>query len=1028
MEYLRKVVRTNKEPDEKEVLWVDTAHPDYPVMKYYENGNWKLIRQREDGVAYIMPYGGIPYSDLSQEVKMAIASGGAQANWNQTNSASPDFIWNKPYIPTALADLTEDSNHKFVSAAEKTSWSNKAETSDIPDVSGKADRVQSAVAGHIATLDSFGNLVDSGKGISDINPLWGNIQGSIENQTDLMSALGDKYEKPSTGIPASDLASGVIPDVSNFITKSVDDLVNYYLKSETYTKAEVQALIGAIQSFHYEIYASTAAVTNPQGNVLYLIGPTGSGEDKYEEYVYDVTKQNPWVKIGSTDIDLSDYATLTDLATKADKVSSPTAGHLASLDSNGNLVDSGVAAEDVPDTTWIERLLGQYGVATSVTLEAGESGKYLDGYKKNNAAFSISKPMWLEENKVYLLKVSTMPGGSFTPVAVAEEHTAYPSSTPAVYEWDWESEDYVATATNTTTGNIFAFERTEYLAEDLYIVYKNGVSQGYVEPFYQSDINNGDWPVPGGPSYGKNIETIFPKYQYDISYKGREVTSLPEEGYYVFVCTENAPFFVSYEVSGGALYGLDYDLFRELLDKVYVKPRTGVPFTDLADDVQDSIRKADISVDYTKAQISSSASTYPYAPKEGDIWKKSEWNELTIPANTDVFTFENIASQYKLVISGNEDETLNFKWTRVDPRTNYVSRDYEDNGTYYFEPPYYDIVDNELTLESTGIVIADIASLYAEVSVRYEYHNGSWVAIEVVTATEKAAWNSKYDKPASGIPASDIASGVIPDVSGKADAATTLAGYGITDAYTKTEVDSKVSSAYKAAGTVASVASLGTLDAAHEGFVYNMSASFTTTSDFVEGSGTTYPAGTNVVIVDVGAAQSPSYKYDVLAGFVDISGKADKSEMSVVDGTDANADKTTITLKSGTSATVLKSHQDISGKADKVSGATNGHLAGLDSNGNLTDSGKSTSDFQPTIDSSHKLAASLVSGLANVATSGSFNDLSNKPDEVEANPTVPSGTTPTALTGLKIGNSYYSAPSVVALTNNEIDTIWTNAS
>ena len=34
-----------------------------------------------------------------------------------------------------------------------------------------------------------------------------------------------------------------------------------------------------------------------------------------------------------------------------------------------------------------------------------------------------------------------------------------------------------------------------------------------------------------------------------------------------------------------------------------------------------------------------------------------------------------------------------------------------------------------------------------------------------VTDAEKAAWNAKYDKPASGIPASDLADGVIPDVS-----------------------------------------------------------------------------------------------------------------------------------------------------------------------------------------------------------------------------------------------------------------------
>lgn len=50
----------------------------------------------------------------------------------------------------------------------------------------------------------------------------------------------------------------------------------------------------------------------------------------------------------------------------------------------------------------------------------------------------------------------------------------------------------------------------------------------------------------------------------------------------------------------------------------------------------------------------------------------------------------------------------------------------------------------------------------------------------------------------------------------------------------------------------------------------------------------------------------------------DISGKADKSEMSVTDGTGADSDKTTIQLKSGTSATVLKSHQSLAGKQDVI--------------------------------------------------------------------------------------------------------------
>ena len=49
----------------------------------------------------------------------------------------------------------------------------------------------------------------------------------------------------------------------------------------------------------------------------------------------------------------------------------------------------------------------------------------------------------------------------------------------------------------------------------------------------------------------------------------------------------------------------------------------------------------------------------------------------------------------------------------------------------------------------------------------------------------------------------------------------------------------------------------------------------------------------------------------------EFAAKANKDEMSVTDGTGANADKTTIQLKDGMTTTVLKSHQDVNGKANK---------------------------------------------------------------------------------------------------------------
>ncbi len=83
----------------------------------------------------------------------------------------------------------------------------------------------------------------------------------------------------------------------------------------------------------------------------------------------------------------------------------------------------------------------------------------------------------------------------------------------------------------------------------------------------------------------------------------------------------------------------------------------------------------------------------------------------------------------------------------------------------------------------------------------------------------------------------------------------------------KTYVDSKISSTYKPAGSV-TFAKLPTPSASVLGNVYNVTDAFTTTDKFVEGAGNKYSAGTNVVVVNTTGS---TYKFDVLAGFVDLS-------------------------------------------------------------------------------------------------------------------------------------------------------------
>lgn len=756
-------------------------------------------------------------------------------------------------------------------------------------------------------------------------------------------------------------------------------------------------------------------------------------------------------------------AILNAVADKADKVASPTAGHLASLDANGNLADSGLEVDDVyekpssgipasdlaegviPDISGIERILGEYSGDTPMLIGKDSNGYLFSqfGLIEQNTietGFCLSVPTRLYAGYIYLLSIPSLPVldnyRKFVPFAV-RKHT---DGEAIDYSWTW-AEYYGNTlpdAAEDGDGNTYTFVTVGIAGDEVYSVSKNGTFVDYITPFNKELIDGGGWPTVCEYSTARDIGDIFPRYErtYHFEAAHNPIDAVPGSKYYVFPCDTTDDYYVSYmkPVTGtsGELLIVKYDVFNEIVSRLsakYEKPENGIPASDLAAGViptvptdvvkysQQSLTDeqktqartnigayakpvggipasdlaAGVLPDATNMQSYSYGATAPSDPKEGDIWVSETLTEIPIAENANELTFTKTASRYKLQLEGlTGNDSAVFEWVRASDSEPFNSADYKPDGTYYFDAPDYEIEDNELYLSLTYTDdLWEVATLWAVANTVHQYHNGSWVAMEVVTATEKAAWNAKYSKPSGGIPSTDLASGVIPDVSGFI----TKNVNDLTYYYTKTEVDGKVSSAYKAAGTVASVASLGTLDAAHEGFVYNMSASFTTTSDFVEGSGTTYPAGTNVAIVNTGTTSSPVYKYDVLAGFVDISGKADKSEMSVVDGTDANADKTTITLKSGTSATVLKSHQDISGKADKVSGATSGHLAALDGNGNLADSGKSASD--------------LV---------------------VEANPTVPSGTTPVALTGLKIGNSYYSAPSVVALTNNEIDTIWTNAS
>lgn len=146
---------------------------------------------------YEPPVGGIPKSDLSQSVQASLSKADSalqsqeQADWNESDNSDPAFIKNKPTIPD-VSNL-----------ATKSEVQGKANASDVYTKT-EVDYALSLKQGNITDLEQI-------------------REGATRGVT--------AYQKPNNGIPASDLADGVIPDVSGFVTSSdvetaVADLVN----------------------------------------------------------------------------------------------------------------------------------------------------------------------------------------------------------------------------------------------------------------------------------------------------------------------------------------------------------------------------------------------------------------------------------------------------------------------------------------------------------------------------------------------------------------------------------------------------------------------------------------------------------------------------------------------------------------------------------------------------------------------------------------------------------------------------------
>lgn len=153
-------------------------------------------------------------------------------------------------------------------------------------------------------------------------------------ETEIDNKLGEKsntghlhddryYTEDETDTLLSGKAdSSDIPDVSSFITKAVNDLTNYYTKSETYTQTEIDNMVSAIPKFAIEVVQALPSQNISPTTVYLLTVQSGQQGNMYDEYIH---VGNSWELLGTQTVDLSGYYT----SAQVDALLSglPVAGH-----------------------------------------------------------------------------------------------------------------------------------------------------------------------------------------------------------------------------------------------------------------------------------------------------------------------------------------------------------------------------------------------------------------------------------------------------------------------------------------------------------------------------------------------------------------------------------------------------------------------------------------------------------------------------------------------------------------------------
>lgn len=255
---------------------------------------------------------------------------------------------------TIVADLTSNTG-KVVTSASTTDETTTLGTTNVKDLT--LDGITPVDGGYVANGDTIGSAISAldtavknavaGGGevnqnaFSNVKVGTTTVQADSKTDTLEIAAGGDvtvtgdatndkvtiSYTHPTTtAVGAAAVKVGKdnkghvvigdalkVSDLTNdigFITNAANDLANYYLKTEIYTKDEVDGLVSAIPKFAISVVDNLPTADISTTTIYLKKTSTTETGNLYTEYIY---VNNAWEELGTQKLSLTNYYTKTEV-------------------------------------------------------------------------------------------------------------------------------------------------------------------------------------------------------------------------------------------------------------------------------------------------------------------------------------------------------------------------------------------------------------------------------------------------------------------------------------------------------------------------------------------------------------------------------------------------------------------------------------------------------------------------------------------------------------------------------------------